>query len=80
MDGQLDIFDLLDAQPPAPTFTIYSGLTDRCSWCGEKRYLTGGGVHHTDTRQAWGYAFCHPCKQQYGWPQHGTPITYMEGG
>lgn len=80
MDGQSDIFDLLDDELPMPPFTVYAGRSELCSWCGEKRYLTGGGVHHDNTGKPWGYAFCDPCKTQHGRLQPGQPITYKEGG
>lgn len=82
MDGQSDIFDLLDDEPPMPAFTVYAGRSELCSWCNEKSYLTGGGIHHDHTDKSWGYAFCGPCKTQHGWPTPNQPITYQdkEGG
>lgn len=78
MDGQVDLFDLLEK--PARTFTVYAGRTELCSWCGEKRYLTGGGIHHDSDEKPWGYAYCDPCKETYGRLKSGQPITYKEGG
>lgn len=80
MHGQLDMFDLLSDKPPAPPFTVYPGQHELCSWCGEKKYLTGGGIHHDTSNKPWSYAFCDPCKEQHGWPHEGQPITYKEGG
>lgn len=79
MDGHLDVLELLDG-PPSRIFTVYAGRHELCSWCGQKSYLTGGGVHHDDAGKSWAYAFCDHCKQTHGWPQQGQPITYKEGG
>lgn len=77
MDGQVDLFDLLDK--PARTFTVYAGRSQLCSWCGETRYLTGGGCHTDTAGNVHGYAFCDPCKETYGRLEPGQPITYKKG-
>lgn len=77
MDGQTDIFGLLDESPPLPPFTVHTcvWLMSQCGWCNDRKgFLGGGGTRNPDDEnESWYYEYCHSCQEKYGTPKLSDP-------
>lgn len=83
MDGQTDLFDLLETpkEVAQPVFEVH--LTSwrgkaTCGWCGGSGLQGGGACRHPrNANVSIGYDYCQKCVDKYGHPRlygGGTPI------
>lgn len=76
IDGQTDVFDMLDDTPPQPVFTVYEmtaalGWPNLCGWgCGKGGYLGGGATRWREDKEIGiSYSYCQSCTDKYGHPR-----------
>lgn len=72
MDGQVDLFDLIDERPPVPPFTVWTCVWAgdlRCGWCGGKGFQGGGACRNPrNDDEPFFYQYCRKCYEAYGDP------------
>lgn len=76
LEGQLDIFDAMDEQPPIPPLTVYTCVwAERgCGWCHSNNTEGGGACRNPrDESESLFYSYCGKCRGKYGYPKVGNP-------
>ncbi len=75
IEGQIDVFDLLDERLPAPPFTVNTcvwATDNRCGWCAGKGYDGGGACRNPrNDEESFFYNYCAKCRKKYGYPHPG---------
>lgn len=73
MDGQIDIFDLIEDKPPVPPFTVHTCVwsdSQSCGWCGKNGGDGGGaGRNPRNESEPFYWAYCQTCRNKYGYPR-----------